>query len=94
MTVKHPPTEIDGSEEPITCKFCDRPFRTDRHRNLHIAEWHEDEATSIDEESIQSAKEAEADDLYFYHLKVVFALGAIYSISVILYMVALGSDIF
>jgi len=42
----------------------------------------------------EAAREEEDDELFFFHIRVVVALGVLYAVGIVLYMVALGSNIF
>jgi hypothetical protein len=81
----HPETALEPDETPVsTCPYCDRPFRTDRLRVLHVGEAHADEWTAADRAAYEAACEEEDDDLFLYHLKVVAALGSVYAAFVVL----------
>ncbi|QIB74606.1 hypothetical protein GL213_07875 [Halogeometricum borinquense] len=80
-----PETNIEPDETPVTaCPYCDRPFRTDRLRVLHVGEAHADEWTPGERDAYESALDEEADELFLYHLKVVAALGSVYAAFIIL----------
>lgn len=86
-----PETNVPPGESPAgRCPHCDRPFRTDRAYALHLGDRHESRLTPDERAAYEAATEAEADELFGYHAKVVVALGGIYSILVILYMIAFG----
>lgn len=87
-----PPTDVPADQSPAArCPYCDRPFDAERLRDLHVGEHHAGEATAGELGAHEDAIETERDELFFYHVKVVVALGVIYSALVILYMAALGS---
>ena len=88
-TVDVPPGEVPAA----TCRHCDRPFRTERALALHLAGVHPDALDPTERAAAERAAELEQDDLFYYHAKVVGALGAIYSITVIVYMVAFSSGV-
>jgi len=91
-TKTHPETELPDAETPAArCPYCDRPFDGERARDLHVGERHAGEATDVELETYEEAREAERDELFMYHVKVVVALGVIYSVVVLVYMAALGS---
>ena len=76
-----PDIDVPAGETPAAeCQYCGRPFDSKRARDLHVGRVHAEEAT-----------ETERDELFFYHIRVVVALGVIYSVLVIVYMAALGS---
>jgi len=91
-TITNPETELPDGETPAArCPYCDRPFDGKRARDLHVGERHADEATGVELDAHEEAREAERDDLFMYHVKVVVALGVLYSVLVLVYMAALGS---
>lgn len=56
------------------CPHCDRPFPTERLEALHVGEAH---AGDLDAEAVaayEDAVEAEADELFVFHMKVVVAI--------------------
>ncbi|WP_416839822.1 hypothetical protein [Haloferax sp. DFSO52] len=74
-----PETDVAPGENPAaTCPYCERPFKQQRRRDLHIGAQH-DEATAGELRAYESAREAESDELFTYHLKVAGALGAVYA---------------
>ena len=86
-----PETAVPRGEQPAaTCPYCDRPFRTTRLRDLHVIEVHPDAATDDDRSAGEAAQDAEVDELFFFHMKVIVAIGLLYSALVIVYMVVLG----
>ena len=91
--VRDPDIDVPPEDPAATCQYCGRPFDSDRARDLHVGEIHAEEATETEMAAHEAASEAERDELFFYHVKVVVALGVIYSLVVILYMAALGSGI-
>jgi hypothetical protein len=76
---------------PPRCPYCDRPFPTESARDLHRGEDHPLSCTESELDAYESAKEAEEAELFYFHIKVVAALGILYAGVVLLYMVALGS---
>jgi hypothetical protein len=83
-----PETSIPDAESPAAvCPYCGRPFRTGRRRTLHVGEVHGD-CTPEERAAYEDAREAEGDDLFVFHLKVLFALGAVYAAFVVLAVVA------
>ena len=94
MTFDHPTPETvvpPGEAPPARCPYCDRPFRTEHRRDLHLGDAHADGLSPAERERHEAAREAEADELFGYHAKVVMTLGGLYSVLVILYMVAFGT---
>jgi len=87
-----PETEVPDDETPATtCPYCDRPFRNDHARDLHVGEHHD--PTDPERERYEAALERERDDLWLFHARAVVGLGVIYAATVILYMVVLGSGL-
>lgn len=81
MSYPMPTPEIDvpeGEEPPEFCPYCERPFRTERLLALHLGEVHEETLTDAEKESFDDAYEAESDELFIYHLKVIGALIIVY----------------
>ncbi|ELZ85032.1 hypothetical protein C453_10640 [Haloferax elongans ATCC BAA-1513] len=87
MTTPTPETSVPEGEQPVaTCPYCDRPFRRERLRDLHVGDVHE-EWTEAEREAYEVAVEAESEDLFQYHLKVAGALGATYAVLFLLAVV-------
>jgi len=81
-------------EGPVAeCPYCGRPFEDSHARTLHVGEVHRAECTDAERAAYEEADEAEVDDLFVYHLKAVVAIGLTWAAFVILYMVAIGSNI-
>ena len=68
------PTSLPDDEDPVRCRYCGRPFPSERLRDLHLGERHADLLTAEEAAAYESAEEAEVDDLFVYHLKVVALL--------------------
>lgn len=81
-----PETSVPAEATPSVCPYCERPFSTDRQRALHVGEVHSDR--SDERAAYERAREAEADELFVFHLKVLFALGAVYAAFVVASVVA------
>ncbi|MFD1684502.1 DUF7410 domain-containing protein [Halobellus litoreus] len=79
-------TVPDADRETPVCPHCGRPFVTERQRALHVGERHD--ATPAEERAYEEAREAESDELFRLHLKVVFAVGLLYAASVVAGVVA------
>lgn len=70
-----PATAVPPGEEPAArCPYCHRPFTDADLRALHVGEVHADEWTDEERAAYEAAREAETDDLFVFHLKVVGAL--------------------
>lgn len=92
--IPDPEFDVPPAEAPAAaCRHCDRPFRTERQLALHLGERHPHGLDATEAAAYETALEWERDDLFYYHAKVVGALGALYSITVIVYMIAFGSGI-
>lgn len=81
--------DLDGIDEVHECPRCGRPFRRERQRDLHLGEAHDD-LTEEEQAAYEAADEAESDDLFFFHMKVVVGLGVLYSSTVLLYTAIVG----
>ncbi|MFB6161595.1 MAG: DNA-binding protein [Haloferacaceae archaeon] len=89
-----PAVEVSPDRPPAArCPYCDRPFRTERAWALHLGEVHPGACTDEEAAAHERARAAERDDLFYFHLKAIAALGSVYALTVVLYMVALGSGI-
>lgn len=81
--------DLDGVDSVERCPRCDRPFRTGRQRDLHLGETHDD-LDEAERAAYEAAAEAESDELFFFHMKVVVLLGVLYSSTVLLYTAIIG----
>lgn len=89
-----PGTEVrPGETVAARCPHCDQPFRGERARALHVGERHWDACTDEQRAAYETAREAERDDLFYFHLRVVAALGVLYGFVVLAYMIALGGGL-
>ncbi|MFB6281186.1 MAG: DNA-binding protein [Haloferacaceae archaeon] len=97
MSSRHTPDpayDVPADERPAaTCDHCGRPFADRRAHDLHVGEVHADACTDAEREAHEAAREDERADLFYFHLKTVATLGAVYAVTVVLYMVALGSGL-
>ncbi|MFB6151967.1 MAG: DNA-binding protein [Haloarculaceae archaeon] len=94
MTDPTPPTRVPADETPAgTCPYCERPFRSERARDLHVGELHGEAATAGELDRYETALDRERDELWVFHARAVVALGVTYAATVVLYMVALGSGL-
>ena len=75
----HDPADfrVPAGEEPAQCPHCGRPFTDGRLRDLHVGEVHAEACTAEERERYEAALEAEADDLFVFHLKIVAAIVAV-----------------
>jgi hypothetical protein len=84
-----PETAVPDDETPATtCPYCGRPFARERHGALHVVEAHPDRASDEERDVYETVREAESNDLFIYHLKVMFGLGALYAAFVVSAIVA------
>lgn len=87
-------TTVRDDETPAAvCPHCGQPFADPTARDLHAGERHEDALSAAERDAYEAAREAERDDLFYFHLRVVAALAVLYAITVLLYMLALGSNL-
>ncbi|MEF8773514.1 MAG: hypothetical protein V5A23_04210 [Halobacteriales archaeon] len=85
-------TAVPDDETPAArCDRCGRPFRSERALALHRGEVHDD-LDPGEAAAYERAREAEHDDLFFFHIRAVIVLGVLYAVSVVLYMVVLGNN--
>ena len=67
--------ELPADERPTArCPYCERPFRSERLRALHVGDRHPERCTDAERADYEAAREDESDDLFVYHLKVIAAL--------------------
>lgn len=86
-----PETTVPDGETAVRCPYCDRPFRTERSRALHLGETHGERLTDDERAAYETAADNEADDLFVFHLKIIAALVGLYAVLVLAYMVVLGA---
>ena len=67
----------EGEEPAARCPHCEQPFRTERFRDLHVGEAHLASASEPEIDRYEEAVEAEDDDLFVFHLKIVGAIVAV-----------------
>lgn len=86
-----PETEVRADETvAATCPHCGRPFADREARDLHVGDCHADAWSAAERDAYEVARDAERDALFYFHLRVVAALGVLYAVTVLLYMAALG----
>lgn len=86
-------TVHDGETPAAVCEYCGRPFGDAEAHDLHVGDVHADACSTAERDAYEAAREAERDELFYFHLRVVAALGVLYAFTVLLYMLALGSDL-
>lgn len=82
-----------GEEPAATCAYCGRPFASTDAHALHVGDRHATVCTDEERAAADAADERERDDLFYFHLRVVAAIAALYTVVVLLYMIALGSGL-
>ncbi|WP_439025773.1 DUF7410 domain-containing protein [Haloarchaeobius sp. DT45] len=80
----------DDETVAARCRYCDRPFPSEQLHALHLGERHREDLTAEEYETYAQAKDEEDDELFLYHLKVIAALGTLYAVIVLVYMVVLS----
>lgn len=89
--VTEPATRVPHEDSPAArCPYCGRPFGTSHRRDLHVGEDHAVEMSETEAEAYEAALERERDALFSYQLRVVIALGVIYTMTVIGLLVVLS----
>jgi hypothetical protein len=87
----NPDTAVLNGELPaVHCQYCERPFDAERSCAFHVGEAHADRWTESERIAYEEAREAEEEDLWIYHMKIVVGLGVMYAVVVLLYMIILG----
>lgn len=79
--------DVPPDEEPVRCPKCGRPFRREQYRDLHLGDHDRDSLSALEREAHRAARDAEDDDLFLFHLKIVGALAILYAVLVLAYMV-------
>ena len=83
-----PDWEVPPEEASVRCPRCDRPFLAEQYRDLHLGFAHDVESlTDLERTAYEAALDAEDDDLFVFHLKIVAALSVLYTVLVLAYMV-------
>jgi hypothetical protein len=83
-----PETNVPPGETPAArCRHCGRPFPDEEGWALHVGEVHPNALDDRERAAHEAADEAERDELFVYHMKVVVALGLLYSVATLGYMV-------
>ncbi len=81
-----PETDAADVEDPARCPYCNRPFRTERLRDLHVGEVHPRACTDEEYAAYEAAFEDEKDDMFTFHMKIVVTLGLLFFAFVFSYM--------
>lgn len=77
---------VPEGDSPARCPYCERPFRTEQLRALHLGIDHAEACTDDEREAYERARETETDELFVYHLKTVAALVGLYAFFLLGYM--------
>lgn len=84
-----PETAVD--ETPAEqCPYCGRPFPSAHLHALHLGEAHLEDCTEAERDAYEGARDEETDELFVFHLKVIGAIGLMWAVFVLAYMVVLG----
>ncbi|MFB6104787.1 MAG: hypothetical protein ABEJ57_06870 [Halobacteriaceae archaeon] len=59
-------------------------------KDLHVGEWHPEDCTAGEWAAYEAADEAEQGEMFYFHLKVVFALGITNAALILAYLIVLG----
>lgn len=84
-----PETTVDDPEA-VRCSRCGRPFPREHLLALHRGERHAGDLTDGERAAYEEAVDEEREALFLFHLKVITAIGVLYSVFVVVYMVVLG----
>lgn len=80
-------TSVPADETPdAECPYCGLPLQSEHARDLHVGQRHPDECTDEELDAYEAADETELDDLWYFHMKVVFAIGIVHAIIIAAYM--------
>jgi hypothetical protein len=93
MTRQLTPSElaVPADETPAAdCPYCGLPFQSEHDRDLHVGQRHADEATDAELDAYEAADDDELADLWYFHMKVVFAIGIVHAIIIGAYMAVWG----
>lgn len=66
---------VPADQEPtVRCRYCDRPFQSERHELLHLGVAHDDEWTDTEAQEYEAAFEEETHDLFTLHVLLVIGV--------------------
>jgi len=80
-------TYVPDGATAYRCPYCDRPFRREEQRTLHIGLSHYDRMTEAEEAAFREVYSAEDETLGLYRLKLVGGLVLVYFGMLLLYAV-------
>lgn len=87
-TVEAPDIEVPADEEPAaTCPYCDRPFRAERHRILHVGIDHDDVWTDDERKRYEEEFDEESHELFTTHVLLVIGVVLGYFFFSYMYMI-------
>jgi hypothetical protein len=89
--VDRSPYAVPSDEPAVRCPHCDRPFRRERFRDLHVGESHASACTDAERAAYDAASDDEADALFRYQLKLVAGLIVLSFGFVYVYAAVLGA---
>ncbi len=82
---------VPDDETPAAdCPYCGLTFQSEHARDLHVGQRHPDEATETELAAYEDADEDELAELWYYHMKVVFAIGVVHAVIIMAYMIVWG----
>lgn len=94
MSYADPETTVDAKESPAArCPHCGRPFTSERASALHVGDVHPEAATDAERDAYEDARDDEERELFYFHMKVIIALGIIHAFIFLLYMAAFAGDL-
>lgn len=79
--------DVPVDEDPVRCPRCGRPFRREQYRDLHLGDHGPESLSELERTAYEAARDAEDDDLFLFHLKIVGVLAILYAVLVLAYMV-------
>jgi|AntDeeMetagen681_2_1112603.scaffolds.fasta_scaffold32280_1 uncharacterized C2H2 Zn-finger protein len=78
--------EVPDDATEYRCPYCDRPFRTERYRTLHLGLDHPDLIDEAEREAFQDAYLEENDEIGRFRLKVLGTLVLVYFLFLFVYL--------
>ena len=80
-------TSVPAGATAHRCPYCDRPFRREDQRTLHVGLEHYDRMTDAEETAFRETYSEETEELGLYRLKLVGLLVLLYFGLLMLYSV-------
>lgn len=81
------PPEVDPVAE---CPYCGQPFQSAAARDLHVGEDHSEACSDEERLAYEAAADAEEEEMFYFHMKVGFALGVTNAVLILAYLIVLG----